>query len=78
MAKRIDSLREGDKVSLVIHPSSTNDGYEMDAVFLRIEGQGDDREAVFTDTPGGNESFRLYRFKNRWSIASDARRVSLV
>lgn len=78
MAKRIDSLVPGDEVTLKVHSSSSNSGYEMDATFLRIEGAGDDRVAYFSDDKYDTEGFGVYRYQNRWSIASDARRVSII
>lgn len=80
LAKRIDSLVPGEKVRLKVHPSTVNEGYEFDTVFIGIDAsQGrDKRVARFGETPGGHPTVSLYRFDGRWAIASDARRVTLV
>lgn len=79
MARRIDSLNPDENVNLKVHNSTFNEGYILkDMYFSRIEGFGDNRRAVFADQPGGPEAVSLYRHNGHWSIASDARKVSLI
>lgn len=78
MARRIDSLTPGAQVSLRIHPSSSNEGYDTIAYFVGIVGEGDDRRAGFSYTNGGGSDFDAYRFNGRWAVSSDARRLTLL
>lgn len=79
MARRIDSLTAGEKVTLKVHNSSSNNGYILpDVYFVRIDGSGDTREAVFAEHATATDGFSIYRANGRWAIASDARKVTLV
>lgn len=79
MARRIDSLTAGEQVTLKVHNSASNEGYMLDGVyFLGIEGEGEDREALFSTVKNGAPDVPVYRYGNRWAIASDARKVTLV
>jgi hypothetical protein len=73
MAKRIDSLVPGQKAQLKLVGSKSlgNSESVVDVEFVRIDGQGETREAVFTD-------FSIYRFQGRWAYGTSAERAQLV
>lgn len=73
MARRIDSLVSGEEVVLRFHGSRAlgNAGYDDKVIFERIEGEGEDRRAIF-------DSFEAYRFNKRWVYGMSAERLSIV
>lgn len=69
----LNTLVPGQEVNLLCHGSKTygNDPYELDTVFLRYEGEGAARHAVFTD-------LTIYKYVNRWCYGISAERISLI
>ena len=49
----------------------------MRAIFIGINGEGDDRRASFGDDPA-DPDFEAYLFKGRWVVGSGAQKISLV
>lgn len=87
MAKRIDSLEPGTPVRLKFCAEfQGKDGaYEEDAVFVKLEGSGDDRRATFASldqrVPGEERveyEWDAYRFNGRWAYGSSAETLRLV
>lgn len=77
MAKRISSLKPGEAVRLRFHGSKQfgNEPYELDLIFERIEGVGDDARAHFTDPSGPD--FEAYRDRGRWAYGMSSERLSI-
>lgn len=81
---RIDWLQPNMRVRLFFATDSSNgtrNGYEEDATFLRIEGKGHDRHAVFESADllhGGSYEWEAYRYNKRWVYGTGADRLSLV
>lgn len=73
MARRIDSLKAGDKVRLEFCGSRSlgNAPYVDDCVFEGITGAGDDRRAIFGD-------WEAYRFRGGWAYGSSAEPLRLL
>lgn len=71
--KRIDSLTPGTRITLWFEGTWGN-ASEEDAVFVRIEGEGETREAVFDQ---GFE-WNAYRYNGHWAYGSGANRLRLV
>jgi hypothetical protein len=73
MARRIDSLKAGDKVRLEFCGSRSlgNDGYTDDCVFEGIIGEGDARRAKFDD-------WEAYRYRGGWAYGSSAEPLRLL
>lgn len=67
MARRIDTLKVGDKVRLKFAGSRSlgNDAHEETCIFNGIEGEGDKRRAKF-------DEWEAYRFRGRWAYGSSA------
>ncbi len=85
--KRIDSLTPETPVRLKFCAEfQGKDGaYEEDAVFVKLEGTGDDRRATFRtkdkETWSGTFAayeWEAYRFKGRWAYGSSAETLRLV
>lgn len=77
MATRIDQLSPGQEVKLKFHGTKSfgNPAYEEVHTFLGMEGEGNDREAIFSD---GYIQWHAYRFEGRWAYGSSAEKLSLV
>jgi hypothetical protein len=79
--KRIDSLKPETPVRLKFCAELQGPGseYEEDAVFVRLEGTGETRHAVFR-TKGlfSDYEWEAYRFKGRWAYGSSAETLRLV
>lgn len=73
MARRIDSLKAGDKVRLLFAGSRSlgNDSYEETVIFHGIEGEGEKRRAKF-------DEWEAYRFRGGWAYGSSAEKLSLL
>lgn len=73
MARRIDSLKAGDKVRLEFCGSRTlgNSAYTDDCIFEGITGSGDDRRAIFGD-------WEAYRYNGGWAYGSSAERLRVL
>lgn len=86
MTIRIDKLEPGQIVTLAFHKGASTTMEkggrvdEEDAVFLGIDGEGDDRTARFVSasTRWGMHYWRAYRFQGRWVFGSSAERLSVV
>lgn len=88
MAKRIDSLTPGTRVRLKFCAEYQGKGgeHEDDAVFVKLEGTGDDRRATFrtydeqTRERTGREFYEwdAYRFNGRWAYGTSAETLRLV
>jgi hypothetical protein len=82
MAIRIDSLKPGSKVTLRFMAEFQGKGHDWtDTVkFIRIEGEGDDRRAVFSDIlgRGAYSEWEAYRYNGRWAYGSSAETLRLV
>ena len=85
--KRIDSLTPGTPVRLKFcaEYSGKDGAYEEDAVFVKLEGEGDDRLATFLtpdrETWSGTFAayeWQAYRYKGRWAYGSSAETLRLV
>jgi hypothetical protein len=61
----------------VLRVTSGNTTY---ALFLGIDGEGDDRRAVFAQFDCGGNTFgwSAYRYNGGWAYGSSAERLSLV
>jgi hypothetical protein len=78
---RIDTLKQGVTVTLFFDSTYGNQKREEDAVFLGIEGDGDDRHAKFlTLKENGDPDYdwEAYRFEGHWAYGSSAERLVLV
>lgn len=76
MAKRISTKNVGQTFDLKLHGSMGNSDYELEDVLLvKVEGEGEDRRATFSEN--GFE-WEAYRFNGRWSYGSSADYLSVV
>ena len=77
MSNRIDSLKSLSAVVL-----DFNGKFTEPAVFLGIEGEGDDRRAKFAQptehTESGYYTWDAYRYNGKWAYGTSAERLSLV
>lgn len=77
---RIDKLTPNSKITLNFYAGSSV-AFTEDVTFLRIEGEGAEREAVFHSVPAGKPAdaytWRAYRFQGRWAYGTSADRLSL-
>ena len=73
MAKRIDSLKTGSRVTVKFHGSKNlgNESWTDTVTFYGITGEGDYRVARF-------DNWYAYRYNGRWAYGSSAERLSLV
>jgi hypothetical protein len=73
MARRIDSLKQNEKVTLQFHGSKTlgNEPYTLEAVFEGITGEGDERRANFDEV-------EAYRYNGHWAYGTSAEKLTLV
>lgn len=85
MAKRIDTLKAGQKVTLGFYSGGVK--LEESAEFLGVEGEGDKRHAKFRSVYNSPKStgespryyeWEAYRYRNRWAYGSSADRLTLV
>lgn len=78
MAKRISSLKEGENVRVLLHDSKQfgDEPYELDLIFKRIEGSGEDARALFEDP--SSPDFEAYRDRGRCAYGMSSERFSLV
>lgn len=81
MAKRIDTLKSGQKVTLGFYYSGQKT--EEPAEFLKIEGEGESRRASFrTEIVVRGEKRSMvwdaYRYNKRWAYGTGADRLTLV
>lgn len=85
--KRIDSLKPGTRVTLAFHKRASTamaKGGRVDEeqfTFYRMEGEGDQRRAVFQYVEGpDNDANRwsAYRYEGRWAFGSSAERLQLL
>jgi len=83
--KRIDSLQPETPVRLKFCAEfqGKDAAYEEDAVFVKLEGSGNERRATFrtTDTSWSGEytyEWRAYRFNGRWAYGSSAETLRLL
>lgn len=72
MAKRIDSLKYGQRVNLRFHGRATR---EEDAIFRGIDGDGEDRRATFEQD---GFIWTAYRYQGHWAYGSSADRLQLL
>ena len=80
MAKRIDSLTAGETVNLKFHGSKSlgNGSHVCEAIFVAINGEGEERRAEFDDADGYSSSWEAYRFNGHWAYGSSAERLSVI
>jgi hypothetical protein len=81
MARRIDSLKAGETVTLLFRGSKSlgNEPYTDEVIFVGIKGEGEDRRAVFSTGPAAGKSgeWEAYRYKGGWAYGSSAERLSI-
>jgi hypothetical protein len=81
MAKRIDSLTPGSVVKLKFHAGYGGAlEFETDT-FLRVEGEGDQRQAFFQTIADGQPKgaeWSARRYDGRWVYGDNAQVISLV
>lgn len=73
---RIDDLTGGEQVLL-----GFKDDVSEPAMFVRHEGEGEDREAVFSqqhEVTGEDFEWKAYRYQGRWAYGTSADRLRLV
>ncbi len=81
---RIDNLTIGDIVTLRFHPGAgtltDKEPYDESAVFLGMEGTGDDRQAWFAQGMSNKKLYKwsAYRHGGKWVFGSSAERLSLI
>ena len=79
---RIDNLSVGAVVNIEVKCGALSTGHYIErAVFLGIDGVGDEREAMFVSLTGDREStyrWSAYRMGGRWVMGSSADRISLL
>lgn len=75
---RIDKLTPGSVVSLVLFTGSKHESLQK-AMFMGIEGEGEDRRAKFLFRTGGWDCYdvEIYRYNGKWAWGSSADRISL-
>lgn len=73
-AKRISDLKPNETVNLRFHGSKVygNEPSTDEYTFLRFEGHGDDKRAIFDD------GLEAYRYRGYWAYGTSAERVSIV
>lgn len=81
MAKRIDTLKSGEKVTLGFYYQGQRT--LETAEFVKVEGDGEKRRATFiseTEINGERRKYnwQAYRYHGRWSYGTGADRLTLV
>lgn len=80
--KRIDQLQPGDRVQLRFDGRDETEP----ATFVKLEGEGDDRLATFSQTQAQSTAtgvepvdyeWDAYRYNGRWAFGTSAQRLSL-
>lgn len=79
MAKRIDSIKNGQRVTLrfMANFQGKDGAWDEDMVFDGIDGDGDDREARFKYLDS-SDHWKAYRFNGRWVYGSSAETLRLI
>jgi hypothetical protein len=75
--KRIDLLPPNTEVVLKFHGSFGNESFTQNAIFLGIEGTGDELLARFRSPDSRGNTWEAYRFNGRWAYGTGADRLSL-
>lgn len=78
MARRIDSLKAGDKVVLEFTGSMGNEGHVETMIFKGITGEGTQRRATFADVYDSTSDWEAYRYNGYWAYGTSADRLRLL
>jgi hypothetical protein len=77
MAKRISTKNVGETFHLLLDKNPRmGRREEITATLLRIEGEGDDKRAVFSDEQIGE--WEAYRYNGRWAYGSSAEPLRVI
>lgn len=77
MAKRISTKNVGESFLLLLDKNrSMGQPQELTATLVRIEGEGDDKRAVFIDEEIGE--WEAYRYNGRWAYGSSAEPLRVI